>query len=594
MSGPAKPDRPDPVLKSIRQRFADGLTQFVETQRLRTAHAEAIPQLALAGIVCGIASGAVIILFRLVVENVQAGFLPAGVDEAYEDLSMTYRFVIPLVGGVAIGVLLQLLPIEDRQVGVVHVMERLEYHQGYLPFKNALVQFIGAGLSIISGHSVGREGPSIHLGAAAGSLFARRLGLPNNSIRTLVGCGVAAAIAAGFNTPLAGVILAMEVVLMEYTIVGFTPIILAAVSATMLSRAVYGEAPAFSVPAFDWTSIAELPYVLLMGLAIGVLAALFIALLLRFSRMRPDYPIWLRTTLAGLLVGVLALPAPAIMGVGYDTVTSALVGDFALSALLLIVVAKLLATTIGLGLGLPGGLIGPTLVIGATAGGAAGMLAELLGADTSYHGFYAMLGMGAMMGATLQAPLAALIALLELTANPKVILPGMVAVVSAALVARVVFGKTSVFRMIMQTRGLDYRNDPVSQALRRVGVASVMDRDIARLPRQITRPMALELLKDEPRWVLVREESDTVALLPATDLARYLNDNDTETIDLLAIPARRRDLSATTILATLQETHEILTRSGTEAVYVTGAHGEARNKIYGVLTRDDLEKSYRL
>ncbi len=579
----------------LRHRLATALSRFAETQRLRTAHAEAIPQLALAGIVCGIASGAVIILFRLLIENVQASFLPAGVEEAYEDLGAVYRFVLPVAGGIVIGVLLQLVPNEDRQVGVVHVMERLEYHQGYLPFKNALVQFFGAGLSIISGHSVGREGPSIHLGAAAGSLFGRRLGLPNNSIRTLVGCGVAAAIAAGFNTPLAGVILAMEVVLMEYTIVGFTPIILAAVSATMLSRAVYGEAPAFSVPAFDWTSIAELPFVLLMGLAIGALAALFIALLLRFSRMLTDYPIWLRCTLAGVCVGILALPAPAIMAVGYDTVTAALVGDLTLSALLMIAVAKVLATTLGLGLGLPGGLIGPTLVIGATAGGAAGILVGLLGSATSYHGFYAMLGMGAMMGATLQAPLAALVALLELTANPKIILPGMVAVISAALVSRVVFGKTSVFRMIMHTRGLDYRNDPISQALRRVGVASVMDRSIAKLPRHIARPMAVEVLRREPRWVLIgAEEAASLALLPATDLARYLNDTDTENIDLLGIPARRRDLAATTILATLQEAHEILTRSGTEAIYVTGAHGAARDKIYGVLTREDLEKSYRL
>ncbi|MDH3636881.1 MAG: chloride channel protein [Gammaproteobacteria bacterium] len=590
---PPKTGQPGPTVKSLGRRFATRVTQFAETQRLLTAHVEAIPQLAFAGIFCGLASGAVIILFRILVENVQAGFLPTGRPEAYEELSTLYRFLIPLAGGIVIGILLQLVPAAARQVGVVHVMERLEYHQGRLPFKNALVQFVGAALSIISGHSVGREGPSIHLGAAAGSLFGNRLGMPNNSNRTLVGCGVAAAIAAGFNTPLAGVILAMEVVLMEYTIVGFTPIILAAVSATMLSRAVYGEAPAFSVPAFEWTSIAELPYVLLMGIAIGVLAALFIDLLLRFSRLRTEYPIWLRTTLAGLLVAILAVPVPAIMGIGYDTVTSALVGDLAISALLLIVVAKILATTIGLGLGLPGGLIGPTLVIGATAGGAAGMLVQLLGADTSYHGFYAMLGMGAMMGATLQAPLAALVALLELTANPKVILPGMVAVVSAALVARVVFGKTSIFRLFMQTRGLDYRNDPVSQALRRVGVASVMDRNIAKLPRHIARATALDLLRGEPRWVLVGDESDTVALLPATDLARYLTDSDTETIDLLAIPARRRDLSATTILATLQEAYEILTRSGTEAVYVTGAHGKARSKIYGVLTRDDLEKSYR-
>ncbi len=578
---------------SFARRLAGRVKQFAETQRLRTAHLEAVPQLALAGIVCGLASGSVIIVFRMIIENTQASFLPGGTDEAYESLSAAYRFLIPIGGGVLIGIVLHLIPTAARQVGVVHVMERLEYHQGYLPFRNAVVQFFGAALSIISGHSVGREGPSIHLGAAAGSLFGRRLRLPNNSIRTLVGCGVAAAIAAGFNTPLAGVIFAMEVVLMEYTIVGFTPIILAAVSATMLTRAVFGEAPAFSVLNFEWTSILELPYVLVMGIVIGALAALFIDLLLRFSRFRLDTPIWVRTSLAGLVIGVLAIPAPAIMGVGYDTVAAALFGELTLWVLLLTVAAKMLATTAGLGLGLPGGLIGPTLVIGAAAGGAAGTVAQMFGGDTAHQGFYAMLGMGAMMGATLQAPLAALVALLELTANPKIILPGMIAVISAALVSRVAFGKTSVFGLIMQARGLDYRNDPISQAMRRIGVASVMDRDIARLPRRSTRDAAMQVLRDEPRWVLIGDASSTIALLPAADLAHYLNDDDAEHIDLLAIPAHRRDVAATTILATLQEAHEILAQSGTEAVYVTGTHGEAQNRIYGVLTRDDLEKSYR-
>ncbi len=576
-----------------RTTWSDRTTQFFERQRLRMAHIEALPQLSLIGILCGLLSGAVIIAFRILVEGAQSTFLPAGTAEAYESLSDLYRVLLPLAGGLIIGVIFQFVTRSARQVGVVHVIERLSYYQGHLPFRNAAMQFIGAALSIVSGHSVGREGPSIHLGAWAGSSLGQRLGLPNNSVRILVGCGVAAAIAAGFNTPLAGVIFAMEVVLMEYTILGFTPIILAAVSATTLTRAVFGAEPAFFVPPLEWSSIAELPYVLVMGVIIGSLAALFIQLLLWTTRAFARYPVWMRTGVAGLLVGLLAVPVPEIMGIGYDTVNDALLGEIALATLVLIVGAKLVATTAGLGLGLPGGLIAPTLVIGATAGGAMGVLALIWIGNVSAPGLYAMLGMAAMMGATLQAPLAALIAMLELTANPNIILPGMIAVVSAGLMARVVFGKTSVYRMLMLARGLDYRNDPIAQALRRVGVASVMDRNIIREPRQIRRTTAESMLKKEPNWIVIRQQGEAVALLPAADLARHLKDNDDNIIDLLEIPALRKDLSRTDVLATLQEAQDILQKTGTEALYVTGARGVGKQKIYGVLTRTEIEKAYR-
>ena len=200
------------------------------------AGARARALLALLGLLSGILVGGIVILFRLIIESVQAGILPGADPENYEALDAIHRFLFSLTGGVILGIVYLLAVRTPLRVGVVHVMERLAYHEGYLPVKNALLQFFAGSISIISGHSVGREGPSIHLGAAGASLMGQWLRLPNNSIRTLVACGVAAAIAASFNTPLAGVIFAMEVVLMEYTISGFAPIILAAVSATAMNR----------------------------------------------------------------------------------------------------------------------------------------------------------------------------------------------------------------------------------------------------------------------------------------------------------------------------------------------------------------------
>ena len=557
------------------------------------AYVDALPQLALFGVVSGLLSGAVIILFRLVVDIGAETLFPMDTSEAYESIPPLWRFVIAVLGGLVVGVLFQLTGAGSRHVGVVHVMERLNYHQGHLPLRNAIMQFAGAALSIVFGHSVGREGPNIHLGATSGSLLGQRLGLPNNSVRTLVGCGVAAAIAAGFNTPLAGVIFAMEVVLMEYTIIGFVPIILAAVSATALTRLVYGEDALFIVAAQQWHTVDEFLYVLALGVAVGALAAAFIRLTLWISRLTRNLDIWVRLLLAGAIVGLIAVPVPQVMGIGYDTLNSALLGELALLTLAMIVVGKLLATSACIGLGSPGGLIGPALLIGAAAGGLLEAFATATFGAGIFSSSYAIFGMGAMMAATLQAPLAALLALLEMTADPNLIMPGMIAVVSAVLVTRVVFRCPSIYQLVLQSQGLDYHNDPVSQTLRRIGIVRAMDRKFARAPANISRAEATTLLQQSPHWVLVSDGDDVVALLLAADLDRYISDNqDDGAIDLLEIPATRKDVSRANVVASLQDALELLDKSGKGALYVTGAKGRGQQRVYGVLTREDIERSY--
>ena len=212
-------------------------------------------------------------------------------------------------------------------VGVVHVMERLAYHEGYLPLKNAFMQFIGGSIALITGQSAGREGPCIHLGATAASQLGQRLNLPNNSIRTLVACGIASAIAASFNTPLAGVIFTMEVVFMEYTISGFTPVILAAVSATAANRLVFGSTSIFVVPYLDLVSFWELPIIAIMGIGIGAVATTFIVMLRDVTQWGQKIHFSLRMTIAGIGVGCCAVIAPEVMGIGYDSVNDALMGN---------------------------------------------------------------------------------------------------------------------------------------------------------------------------------------------------------------------------------------------------------------------------
>jgi H+/Cl- antiporter ClcA len=501
---------------------------------------------------------------------------------------------LPVLGGLCLGLLFQFVNPDSVRVGVVHVLERLFYYQGNMPWKNFVLQFVGAAISIISGHSVGREGPGIHLGAASSSFLGQALRLPNNSMRILVACGAAASIAASFNTPIAGVIFAMEVIVMEYTIAGFTPVILAAVSATVLTRAVFGDDPAFIVPPLQLGSMAELPLVIVLGIAIGAVAALFIFLLQSSTKLTNSLPLWQKLTVAGLFTGLIAVPVPQIMGIGYDTVNMAMLGEIGLLTLGVVVLAKLVATSIGVGCGLPGGFIGPLFVIGAAGGGMMGAMAQwIFGADASSAGFYAMIGMGAMMGATLQAPLAALMALLELTGNTHIIMPGMLAIVTAGITSSQLFNKRGVFLQLLKARGLDYRDDPIAQSLRKVGVVSKMNRSFVRANRRLERADAQHLLLKEPQWIIVEEEGKPVALLMSADLLHFITAQQQEGIDLLEIPGQRYDSQQINMRATLQQALDLMDQKQVDALYVGTTHTEGDTAVHGIITRQVIESYYR-
>jgi chloride channel protein, CIC family len=567
--------------------------EYLVRTRVLLAGKQALFALSLLGLVTGIVVGLVIILFRYSTEYTQMSFLPGADPENYEAVAWQSRLLMASAGGLFLGLLFNFVSRVPLRVGVIHVLERLSYHEGNLPLKNLVLQFIGAGVAIVSGQSIGREGPCVHLGAGSASLLGRYLHLPNNSIRTLVGCGAAAAVAASFNTPLAGVIFAMEVILMEYTITGFTPVILSAVSATVVCRLVFDAEPIFTVQAVDLESFLELPIIVLMGILIGAIAAGLIRLTRAFTKLGLKIDIWLRMTFAGVGVGVIAILSPEIMGIGYDTVDAVILGQLGIVALLLLIITKLFATALCVGFSIPAGLIGPAILIGALAGGIVGKLVEMFSSHFSDVGLYAMLGMGAMMGATLQAPLAALLALLELTGNQNIIFPGMLVIVSANLAARELFKSDSIFLSQFRGIGLDYRNDPIAQSLRRVGVESVMNKAYVMTESVIQRSVGFNHLKEAPDWLLIRRE-DGNQLMPATDLARHLEETDDEELNLLEIPSKRRQLGKVSLESTLQHAQQLINESEAEALYVTRKLGASADRIYGILTQEDIEKHYRL
>ncbi len=333
-----------------------------------------------------------------------------------------------------------------------------------------------------------------------------------------------------------------------------------------------------------------------VSIAVGFIAAAFTRMLHYFSTTLTYTPIWFRMALGGLITGLCAVSIPQIMGVSYEVVNDTLLGQLPLWLMLSILILKLLATAAGLGLGLPGGLIGPSLVLGAMVGGSVGLTAStLFPGEMSSHGFYAMLGMGAMMGATLQAPLAALMALLELTANPNILLPGMLTVIVSGLISKELVGGKSVYLILLEARGLTFRHNPLAQSLHHIGVASVMNRNFAASERFTTRESLRHLLKQSPQWIVIKEENQPQVLVPGTDLALYLEETaeeeGEESIDLMEIPAARQKLIPVPRHVTLWEALDLLDKAKSNAAYITREDGTGIG-IYGILTRKDIEATY--
>lgn len=584
-------------------RIARTLKRPLEPFRARLATANALPQLAFLAIIAGALTGVVSVAFRMAIEGGALAMLDSHA-EAFEELHIAGRIIAPIGAALLIGLALTRLSTTDRRVGVTHVMERLSRHQGHMPLRNAAIQFFGGVVALSAGISGGREGPAVHLGAATSSFLGELFRLPNNSVRTLVACGTAGAVAASFNTPMAGVIFAMEVVMMEYAIASFVPVILAAVTATVISRYVFGDAPAFAVPAVELGSLLELPYIALAGVLVGITAAAFIFLTRRFNRLEP-WPFWARATAAGIITAAVGLVAPDVLGIGYDTVDAALLGDVAWTTLIIILIGKMVASAACVGTGLPVGVITPTLVMGAVLGGLLGTLGNALAPDAaSSPALYVMLGMAAMMAAVLQAPLAALVAVLELTANPNIILPAMLIVVTASLTVSVAFRQRSIFLGTLADLGLQYPPDPRSRHLLASGVGSLMRQDFARLPRRTDTAAAWQGLESDPLWIVVDgADGNPQSVLNAADLRTWLAQRTVRgenlftaegpTIDLMTPPGLRMDVVVVNERATLHEALERLEDANVEAVCVEGG-GAAGGSVVGVITRDDIEDFTRM
>ncbi|MDY7227553.1 chloride channel protein [Hyalangium rubrum] len=407
-------------------------------------------------------------LVGLAAVNSMLGHAP-GASRSLEHLPPWFVLLLPTLGGAMVGRLLRDRP-ETHGHGVPEVVNAVE-RQGRLPARDGLLKLLASAVTIGTGGSAGREGPIVYGGAAFGSEVGRTLGFTQRELAILMASGAGAGIAASFNAPVAGAIFAMEILLREFQLRVFSPIILASVTATMVGRGVMGSAAMLERVAYTMVSGWEVVFYGLLGLVCGGLAYTFIQALHgveeffqgrrpgRLSELLGQQPLPVRAALGGLLVGILALAHPVVWGTGHEFANDALVRGLSLALLASGCVLKLTATALTLGSGGSGGTFFPVTVIGAMAGGAFGeVLHAMLPGVTAPSGAYAMVGMGGAVAAMTRGPLTGMMMVYELSGNYAIILPLMVTCTLASALCHVL-----VERRAARTKeeGLVLRRSPV-------------------------------------------------------------------------------------------------------------------------------------
>ncbi|MFE2374519.1 chloride channel protein [Streptomyces sp. NPDC059398] len=403
----------------------------------------------------------------------------------------------PAVGGLLYGPLVDRFAKEARGHGVPEVMLAVAQRGGRINPQVAVVKAVASALCIGSGGSVGREGPIVQIGSALGSTLGRVIKVAEGRMRLLVACGAAGGIAATFNAPLAGVFFAMELILGAFTAEAFGAVVISSVVACAIGRAAFGDVAFLTLPAFHVDHVAQFGLFAVLGVAAGAVGVGFTRVLY-WIEDACDWlwrgPEWLRPAVGGLLLGILLLALPQMYGVGYPVLESAVKGGYVVGFLLLLLVGKILATSLTIGIGGSGGVFAPSLFIGAMLGAAYGSAAHgVLPGTAGSAGAYALVGMGAVFAGSSRAPITAVVILFELTGQYTIILPLMLAVVLATATSRLLSHDT-VYTLKLRRRGIDLTAPAQGAELGSQKVAAAMEELPSPLASRAELPEAAQAL----------------------------------------------------------------------------------------------------
>ncbi|MFQ6549570.1 chloride channel protein [Aestuariibius sp. 2305UL40-4] len=433
----------------------------------------------------GIAAGFAALLFRKGIESLQAFIY--GTDDVNllasfaATLAWYWVLLIPIAGGLTVGLLLHFFTDDGRVRGIAEVIEGAALKDGRVQRRRGLVSTLASFITLSTGGSTGREGPVVHLAAVISTYVSNAIRADGITGRDLLGCAVAAAVSASFNAPIAGALFALEVILRHFAVHAFAPIVIASVAGTVINRLEFGGLTEFVLPEpNELVFYVELPAFLLLGLLCGVVATLQMKAIFWADdfangvQRRTGLPRWLRPAGAGVLLGILAIWFPHIIGVGYETTTLALMGGVVFHEAVVFVVLKVVAVAITMGGRMGGGVFSPSLMVGALTGLAFGIVATGIFPETSGSvTLYALAGMGAVSAAVLGAPISTTLIVFELTGDWQTGIAVMTSVsLSTALSSKLV--DRSFFLTQLERRGVHLAAGPQAYLLAVFRVASVM------------------------------------------------------------------------------------------------------------------------
>lgn len=455
--------------------------------------------------------------------------------------------IVPTLGGLAVGLLRHFSGERVGGYAMPGFLEAVNLKAARLSFRNTFLRTLAAVVTLGSGGSAGVEGPMAALGGSLGALVARARRIVGEKLRVLVACGASAAIAAAYGAPIAGVFFTQEIVLAgNYDLANFVRVVVASGTATVISRALRGDAATFEVETFELVSMAEIGFYLALGLWCGILGAFFSRVFYwvqaRFDALRVSNVA--KPAIGGAIVGTIAIVSPGVLGAGDEVIgelvhTQPFAGGSALLLLALLVVAKMFATATTIGSGGAGGVFGPSLFLGAALGAAIGSIADAFAPEhAGLPGHYAMVGMGALLAATARAPLTSIFLVFEMTGSSSTaVLPTLVAVAASIYTARRI-EPYSIDEMGLARRGIVLKEGREASVLAGIRVAEAMRPGYERLPSDLPAPRLVALVSQSRAnaFVVVDENERMLGILSIQDL-RVLDQRTADELGLLTIAA---------------------------------------------------------
>ena len=493
----------------------------------------------LLSLLIGALTGLAVVAFIVVTERLGMRLYPVG-SAAWR------RVLIPVAGSLAMGFLLYRYFPNARGSGVPQTKAALFARNGFISLRTVLGKFFCTATTLASGIPLGREGPSVQVGAGIGSVLGRWLGLRPEKVKALIPVGAAAAIAAAFNTPMAAVLFSLEEVVgdMHAPILG--SVVLASATSWAVLRLLLGNDPLFHVPQYTLVHPLELAIYALLGIAGGFLSVAFTRLLLgmrKFFLKLPRRTQWWHPVVGGVTVGLMGWFVPQVLGVGYGYVGNALNGTMALKLMLLLVVLKLFGVTISYASGNAGGIFGPALFLGAMLGGAIGTVAHnLLPGYTATPGAYALVGMGALFAGIVRAPMTSVLMIFEMTRDYAVIVPLMIANLTSFFISSQ-FQKQPIYDALADQDGIHLPSRDTRDELSQRTVAKVMRSSPQIFSGQMRVEDAFEQTRSGPfrNW-------------PVADKEYFLGILDRDVLES-ALADGRKDQPLTSLVNTLQVPH---------------------------------------